>query len=93
MFVKYATAYVVMPGGFGTIDELFEALTLIQTRKIKPFPVILMMRDYWEGFMNWIRDTMLKRGKITAKDLDFFKFADTPEDALEIVDNFYEIVR
>ena len=93
MFVKYATAYIVMPGGFGTVDELFEALTLIQTKKIKPFPVILMMREYWEGLMAWIKGSMLEESKISNKDLDIIKFADTPEDALEIVDNFYEIVR
>ncbi len=92
MFVKYAIAYVVMPGGFGTVDELFEAVTLIQTNKIKPFPVILMVKRYWEGLMKWIRETMLQEGKICQKDVDLFHLTDDPEEVVEIVDKFRRIV-
>lgn len=92
MFVKYAIAYVVMPGGFGTVDELFEAVTLIQTNKIKPFPVILMVKRYWEGLMKWIRETMLKEGKICQKDVELFHLTDDPEEVVEIVDKFRRII-
>jgi len=73
MFVKYAMAYVILPGGFGTMDELFEALTLIQTKRIKPFPVILMGSEFWGGLVDWIRGVMLRDGKISAEDLDFLQ--------------------
>src|SRR5215510_2340650 len=73
MFVKYSIAFVIMPGGFGTLDELFEAITLIQTRKIKPFPVILVGRDYWNGLFNWIGDKLVKEKMIAAEDLDILK--------------------
>jgi uncharacterized protein (TIGR00730 family) len=92
MFVKYAIAYVVMPGGFGTVDELFEAVTLIQTNKIKPFPVILMVKRYWEGLMKWIKETMLQEGKICQKDVDLFHLTDDPEEVVEIVDKFRRII-
>ncbi|MGQ9655825.1 MAG: LOG family protein [Thermodesulfobacteriota bacterium] len=92
MFVKYAMAYVVMPGGFGTVDELFEAITLIQTRKIKPFPVILMERGYWDGLFQWLRGTVLERGKISPGDLDIIQLVDDPEDAVEIVERFRRII-
>jgi len=92
MFVKYAIAYVVMPGGFGTVDELFEAVTLIQTNKIKPFPVILMIKRYWEGLMKWIKETMLQEGKICQKDVDLFHLTDDPEEVVEIVDKFRRII-
>jgi len=92
MFVKYAIAYVVMPGGFGTVDELFEAVTLIQTNKIKPFPVILMVKRYWEGLMKWIKETMLQEGKICQKDLDLFHLTDDPEEVVEMVDKFRRII-
>lgn len=92
MFVKYAMAYVVMPGGFGTVDELFEAITLIQTRKIKPFPVILMEKDYWDGLIQWLRGTVLERGKISPGDLDIIQLVDDPEDAVEIVEHFRRII-
>jgi hypothetical protein len=93
MFVKYAIAYVVMPGGFGTIDELFEAITLIQTRKIKPFPVILMNRDYWEGLMEWLKGTVLKQGKVSDEDLEIMRITDSPEETVEIIDRFFQIIR
>ncbi len=92
MFVKYAMAYIVMPGGFGTVDELFEAVTLIQTRKIKPFPVILMVRKYWEGLFQWLRETMLQQGKICVKDMEILQMTDDPEEAVEIVDKFQRII-
>ena len=82
MFVKYSIAFVIMPGGFGTLDELFEAITLIQTRKIKPFPVILVGKDYWNGLFNWIGETLIKEKMIAAEDLDILKMADTPEEIL-----------
>ena len=80
MFVKYATAYVVMPGGFGTLDEFFEAITLIQTRKIQPFPVILVGSVFWGGLLEWIRETLLVRRMIHAGDLDILKVMDDPEE-------------
>lgn len=92
MFVKYAIAYIVMPGGFGTVDELFEAVTLIQTNKIKPFPVVLMVKSYWEGLLNWIRDTMLAQGKICSRDLDLLHLSDDPEEVVEIVERFHRII-
>jgi uncharacterized protein (TIGR00730 family) len=85
MFVKYAVAYVIMPGGFGTMDELFESLTLIQTQRIRTFPVILMDSEFWEGLVAWIKDTMLRRKTIQKKDLDIFTLVDTPEEAVAII--------
>lgn len=83
MFVKYAVAYVVLPGGFGTLDELFEALTLIQTKRIKAFPVILMGHEYWKGLLDWLRKTMLHDGKISPTDLELFQIIDDPEEAVK----------
>jgi len=85
MFVKYSIAFVILPGGFGTLDELFEAITLIQTRKIKPFPVILVGKEYWQGLLNWIGDTLLKENMIAVEDLDIIKTVDTPEEVLHWV--------
>ena len=82
MFVKYSIAFVIMPGGFGTLDELFEAITLIQTRKIKPFPVILVGKEYWQGLLNWVGEALIKEKMIAVEDLDFLKMADTPEEVL-----------
>src|SRR5690606_23923054 len=76
MLVKYSTAFVVFPGGFGTIDELFEALTLIQTRKIKPFPVYLIGVEFWRGMLQWLQGTLLRMGTISEKDLHLFKVVD-----------------
>lgn len=92
MFVKYAIAYIVMPGGFGTVDELFEAVTLIQTNKIKPFPVVLMVKSYWEGLLKWIRDTVLAQGKVCSRDLDLLHLSDDPEEVVEIIDRFHRII-
>ncbi|HXX94905.1 MAG TPA: TIGR00730 family Rossman fold protein [Planctomycetota bacterium] len=82
MFVKYSVGYVVMPGGFGTLDELFEALTLIQTSKAYPFPVILMGRSYWAGLVEWMRQTLLGSKTIGAEDLQLFDIVDTPDEAV-----------
>jgi uncharacterized protein (TIGR00730 family) len=82
MFVKYAQAFVVMPGGFGTMDELFEALTLVQTRKVTRFPVVLMGADYWKGLLDWLRDTMAPSGKVSEGDLDLIYVTDDVDDAV-----------
>lgn len=82
MFVKYSIAFVILPGGFGTLDELFEAITLIQTRKIKPFPVILVGKEYWKGLLDWMGDALLREKMIAVEDLDILKTADTPEEVL-----------
>jgi hypothetical protein len=87
MFVKYAISYVIFPGGFGTMDELFEALTLIQTDKLKPFPVILIGSKYWDGLLTWVNDTMLKEGMISPEDRWIFTVVDTPRDAVDIIKN------
>ncbi len=81
MFVKYASAFVIFPGGFGTMDELFEALTLIQTNKVRDFPVVLFGSAYWKGLLDWIRDTMAAEGKIAPEDLDIMLVTDDPEHA------------
>jgi uncharacterized protein (TIGR00730 family) len=85
MFVKYAVAYIIMPGGFGTLDELFESLTLIQTHRIKSFPVILMDSKYWNGLIDWIEGTVFKEKNISKADLDIFRVVDTPEEAVSII--------
>jgi hypothetical protein len=85
MFVKYAVAYIIMPGGFGTLDELFESLTLIQTKRIRHFPVILVGSDYWGGLMDWIKDVMIKEKTISESDLDIFQVVDSPEEAVGII--------
>ena len=85
MFVKYAMAYIILPGGFGTMDELLEAVTLIQTQKIKPFPVILVGSKYWKGLLDWIREVVLKTGKISSTDLDILRLIDEPEDIIKTI--------
>jgi hypothetical protein len=82
MFVKYSTGFIVFPGGYGTMDELFEALTLIQTGKVKNFPVILFGRSYWSGLAGWLRDTVAGENKITVDDLDLFHITDHPAEAV-----------
>ena len=84
MFVRYACAFVVLPGGLGTLDELFEALTLIQTRKVRHFPVILYGRQYWQGLVDWVRDTVLERTNISAGDLALLTLVDEPAEVCEI---------
>jgi len=90
MFVKYAQGFIVLPGGFGTLDELFEALTLIQTKKAKHFPVVLLGSEYWAGLLDWIKATLLKEGRISEKDLDLFSISDDPDEAVEIIKTFYK---
>ena len=90
MFVKYAQGFIVLPGGFGTLDELFEALTLVQTKKAKKFPVILLGTDYWSGLIDWIKDTLLAEGRISESDLDLFSLTDDPEEAVETLKTFYK---
>lgn len=86
MFVKYSMAFVVFPGGFGTLDELFEALTLIQTGKVKGFPVVLVGRDYWQGLVDWLRDTMARERKIDPTDLKLFHVTDKPAEVVRIIE-------
>ena len=90
MFVKYAVGYVIFPGGFGTMDELFEALTLIQTKKIRSFPVVLVGREYWAGLFDWIRKTMLPANNISPEDLDLMHVVDEPEEVCAIINNRYK---
>ncbi len=85
MFIKYAMAFIGMPGGFGTLDELFEALTLIQTRRIKSFPIILVGTDFWSGLVDWIKETLLKQGNISQEDLLCFSVLDDPDEIVNAI--------
>lgn len=89
MFVKYAQGFIVLPGGFGTLDELFEAITLIQTDKIGKFPIILVGSEYWTGLVDWIKATLLKENNINPEDLDLFIIVDTVEDTIKTITDFY----
>jgi uncharacterized protein (TIGR00730 family) len=90
MFVKYSQGFVVMPGGFGTMDEFFEALTLIQTHKIDRFPIILVGRDFWSGLIDWVKSVMVKKfGTVSDTDLDLISIVDHEDEVVEILDNFY----
>jgi uncharacterized protein (TIGR00730 family) len=89
MFVKYSQGFIIMPGGFGTLDEMFESLTLIQTHKIGRFPVVLVGSDYWTGLLDWMKKTMVGHGNIHAEDLELFSVVDTPTEAVKIIDDFY----
>ncbi|MBT8222917.1 MAG: LOG family protein, partial [Eudoraea sp.] len=88
--VKYSQGFVVLPGGFGTLDELFEAITLIQTNKIGRFPIILVGSQFWKGLIGWIKEVMLGAGNISATDLDLIRIADTEDEVVEIIDAFYK---
>jgi len=91
MFVKYSQGFVVMPGGFGTLDEMFEAVTLIQTKKIEKFPIILVGKEFWVGLLDWIKSTLLSKfNNISPEDLDLIHVVDTAEEVLEILENFYK---
>jgi uncharacterized protein (TIGR00730 family) len=89
MFMKYAQGFVVLPGGFGTLDELFEALTLIQTKKIAKFPIVLVGKDYWQGLFEWVKHVMLNERNINLDDLNLFHLVETSEEAIQIITNFY----
>jgi uncharacterized protein (TIGR00730 family) len=90
MFVKFSQGFIVLPGGFGTLDELFEALTLIQTKKIGKFPVVMVGKQFWGGLVEWIKNTMLEKEKnISPEDLNLFYLVDTPEEAVKAIDDFY----
>ncbi len=89
-FAKYASAYVVMPGGFGTLDELFEALTLIQTKKGRAIPVILVGKQFWAGLLDWMQHVLVEEKMISPEDMDLFSVVETPEQVLEAIFNFYE---
>jgi uncharacterized protein (TIGR00730 family) len=88
MFVKYAMAYVILPGGFGTMDEFFEALTLIQTKRVKSFPLILMGRDYWQGLLDWLKNTMLQKDMIFPFDLEMIQIIDEPEEVVKHIKKY-----
>jgi hypothetical protein len=90
MFVKYAEGFIIFPGGFGTMDELFEALTLIQTGKVRDFPVVLFGTEYWSGLIEWIRGTMLREGKVHGADLDLLVLTDSPEVAVRTIVSCYD---
>jgi uncharacterized protein (TIGR00730 family) len=91
MFVKYSQGFVVMPGGFGTLDEMFEAITLIQTKKIAKFPIILVGSEFWGGLMDWIKNVMVEQNKnANPEDLNLIKVVDTADEVLEVIDAFYK---
>ena len=91
MFVKYSQGFVCMPGGFGTLDELFESLTLIQTKKIKQRPVLLVGSQYWNGMVDWINEVMLiQNGNISSDDMNLFKVVDTVDEVIKEIDDFYK---
>jgi uncharacterized protein (TIGR00730 family) len=89
MLVKYATAFVIMPGGLGTLDELTEVLNLIQTQKIKPFPVLLFSSQYWGGFLDWLKNTVLAQGNISTEDFDLLRVFDSTEETVKAVQTWY----
>jgi len=90
MFMKYSQGFVVMPGGFGTFDEFFEAVTLIQTKKIARFPIVLVGKDYYQGLVDWIKTTMIAEGTISESDLDIFHLVDTADEAVAVIHEFYK---
>jgi hypothetical protein len=90
MFIRYAQGYVFLPGGFGTMDELFEALTLIQTQKINPFPIYLMGKDYWSGLLDWIKNTMIEQKCVSPKDLDLIVVTDNPDEVANGIERHYQ---
>lgn len=90
MFMKYSQGYIVMPGGFGTLDEFFEAVTLIQTQKMVHFPIILVVKEYWEDMINWIKDRLLEENNISPEDLDIIQVVDTADEAVDAINEFYK---
>ena len=91
MFIKYAIAYIIFPGGFGTMDELFEALTLAQTKKIQAFPIILYGTEYWKGLLDWMRNTLVTNGTINKEDFALFSLVDTPKDVRFLINEHYRV--
>lgn len=89
MFVKYAQGFIVLPGGFGTLDELFEAITLVQTQKVGRFPIVLVGRSFWSGLMEWVKTIVLEEKNISPKDIELFAIVDTAEEAVKVIDDFY----
>jgi uncharacterized protein (TIGR00730 family) len=89
MFVKYSQGFIIMPGGFGTLDELTEALTLIQTKKIGRFPIVLVGKKFWTGWLKWVKEVLVSEKMISEVDLDLFSVVDTPQDAVKVIDEFY----
>lgn len=89
MFMKYSQGFIILPGGFGTMDEMFEAITLIQTGKIARFPIVLVGTEYWKGLMDWVNKNMLEAGNISAEDLNLYRLVDTAEEAAEHIFRFY----
>ncbi|MFD0204004.1 MULTISPECIES: TIGR00730 family Rossman fold protein [Saccharothrix] len=90
MFIKYSQAFICLPGGFGTLDELFEALTLVQTKKVTKFPVVLFGKAYWQGLYDWVRDSVLASGKVSEKDLDLLHLTDDIDDAVRVVNDAHK---
>lgn len=90
MFMKYSQGFIVLPGGFGTFDEFFEAVTLIQTKKIARFPIVMVGKEYWKGLMDWIRKKVLAEGAISESDLDLFVVVETPDEAVKHIEDFYK---
>lgn len=91
MFIKYAIAYIIFPGGFGTMDELFEALTLVQTKRIKSFPIILYGTEYWEGLIDWMKKTLVEQGTILREDFSLFSLVDTPEEVSFLIHEHFRV--
>ncbi len=89
MFMRYSMGFIALPGGFGTLDELMEAITLIQTHKLVRFPIILVVRDYWQGLIDWLKTRLLEENNIHPEDLDIFKVVDTAEEAVMMINEFY----
>jgi uncharacterized protein (TIGR00730 family) len=89
MFVKYSQGFIVMPGGFGTLDEVMEALTLIQTKKIGSFPIVMVGKKFWAGFIDWIKEVLVEEKLVSEEDLNLFNIVDTPEEAVKVIDDFY----
>lgn len=89
MFAKYSKAFIVLPGGFGTLDEFFEALTLVQTERVSPFPIIIVGSEYWEGLMDWLKKAVLSHRHISSSDLEIFHLANKPEEVIDILRKFY----
>lgn len=89
MFLKYGKAFVILPGGYGTLDELFESLNLIQTLRVERFPVVLLGSEYWKGLIDWVKSKVLKKGCISSSDLNIFTIVDTPKEVVSVINNFY----